>query len=203
MLTTKHLAEMQYIGRKTRTADPQPIYKPAAVIDYTNKMGGVDLSDQLMNYYHFLRRTNKWWRKLWVHLLNMVIMNAYVLNKAYGTSKINHNAYRILIAQHLLGVDSFDSPLDLHVPGPSHGHYPQRLAKSVNTDKVKTRRCVHCKATTNQKIRATTMQCSACQFALCIYPCFGQFHQNLFSLRQQGNAEPNNDQDNAEPINDQ
>jgi hypothetical protein len=25
----------------------------------------------------------------------------------------------------------------------------------------------------------------------------------LFSLRQQGNAEPNNDQDNAEPINDQ
>ena len=62
-------------------------YKPCAVVDYCHEMGGVDLTDQLLEYYHFLRRSCKWWRKLWVHLSNMVILNAFLLNKNFGLQK--------------------------------------------------------------------------------------------------------------------
>ena len=67
-------------GKMSRS-DGMPLYKPTCIVDYTRWMGGVDVADQLMNYYHFLRRTIKWWRKLWVHMLNMIIMNAFLLNR--------------------------------------------------------------------------------------------------------------------------
>ena len=47
-------------------------------------MGGVDLSDQLLNYYSFLRKSMKWSGKLLIHLFNLLIFNAYILNKHYG-----------------------------------------------------------------------------------------------------------------------
>ena len=103
ILSTIHTAMEGYSGRHERDEDRTPIYKPKAVLDYIKQMGGVDLSDQLMNYYHFLRRSNKWWRKLWVHIFNMALLNAYVLNKTYGIRKqLTHHEYRYLLALTLL-----------------------------------------------------------------------------------------------------
>ena len=104
ILSTIHTAMEGYSGRHERDEDRTPIYKPKAVLDYIKQMGGVDLSDQLMNYYHFLRRSNKWWRKLWVHIFNMALLNAYILNKTYGIRKqLTHHEYRYLLALTLLG----------------------------------------------------------------------------------------------------
>ena len=67
MISTMHCAVEVHTGkREYRTG--LPIYKPKVIVDYTNKMGGVDVSDQLMGYYNFLRKSIKWWRKLWVHV---------------------------------------------------------------------------------------------------------------------------------------
>ena len=60
MMSTIHTAMEMFTG-KSRHEGNEPIYKPVAIIEYTKLMGGVDLSDQLMNYYHFLRRGCKWW----------------------------------------------------------------------------------------------------------------------------------------------
>ena len=58
MMTTLHNAVETFTGRLERGTG-NPIYKPAAIVEYTKQMGGVDLSDQLMNYYNFLRRSCK------------------------------------------------------------------------------------------------------------------------------------------------
>ncbi len=42
-------------------------------------MGGVDKSDQLLSYYGFSHRTVKWWRRVFFHLFDMAIVNAYIL----------------------------------------------------------------------------------------------------------------------------
>ena len=78
-------------------------------------MGGVDLSDQLLNYYSFLRKSTKWSRKLLIHQLNLLILNAYILNKNYGCEKLTHDEYRDRIVKYLLGegLKNYKIPLPL------------------------------------------------------------------------------------------
>ena len=88
---------------------------PEAVYYYCGRMGGVDLSDQLLNYYSFLRKSTKWSRKLLIHQLNLQILNAYILNKNYGCKKLTHDEYRDRIVKYLLGegLKNYKIPLPL------------------------------------------------------------------------------------------
>ena len=78
------------------------IEKPEAVYYYCSRMGGVDLSDQLLNYFSFLRKSTKWLRKLLIHLFNLVILNAHILNKYYGYMKLTQDEYRGYIVKYLV-----------------------------------------------------------------------------------------------------
>ena len=53
----------------------------SAVKQYNTFMGGVDMSDQLMNYHRILRQTKKYWKTLFYHLLEISVSNAAMLNK--------------------------------------------------------------------------------------------------------------------------
>ena len=59
-------------------------------------MGGVDLSDQLGQYYTLIRRTIKWWKKLFFHLPNLLVVNAYVICNKYGP-KMTHFQLRLAV----------------------------------------------------------------------------------------------------------
>ena len=65
MLTTIHEAVLVETGKMDMLGNK--VEKPEAVYYYCGRMGGVDLSDQLLNYYSFL--------------FNLVILNAYILNR--------------------------------------------------------------------------------------------------------------------------
>ena len=47
-------------------------------------MSGVDLTDQFLQYYSFLHKSVKWLKKFFVHCLNMVILNAHILQEIFG-----------------------------------------------------------------------------------------------------------------------
>ena len=85
MLSTIHDTKM--IKRNNPDFEGRQVVKPKCVVDYCHFMGGVDLVDQVMNYYSFLRRTGKWWRKLFIHLFNIINLNLYVLFCKYGNKK--------------------------------------------------------------------------------------------------------------------
>ena len=156
MISTIHKAVERFTGKCDRTTGEQ-IFKPEAILDYTKKMGGVDLSDQLMNYYHFLRRGQKWWRKLCIHLFNMVLSNAHVLNKNFGIhNKLSHHEYRYTIAAALLDFTEIDNPIGPAAPttGCRQGHWPERLEKSTKTNKTKTRKCKYCFVSAKQAARS-------------------------------------------------
>ncbi len=146
ILSTMHAALQIPTGKKCRSTG-NPIYKPSAIVDYTNKMGGVDLCDQLMGYYHFLWPTVKWWWKLWVHELNMLIMNAYILHQKFGNGKMSHSAFWEKIAHFLIETSQNENTelhREIHIANQEHfevarlhgkhfwSQFPKRTAKEVS-----------------------------------------------------------------------
>ena len=52
------------------------VQQPDVIKDYNNDMAGVDKSDQLINKYNMLRKTNKWWKTLFFHFVNIARVNS-------------------------------------------------------------------------------------------------------------------------------
>ena len=78
------------------------VTKPQPVFLYNRYMSGIDLTDQFLQYYSFLCKCVKWSKKVFVHCLNMVILNAHILHKKYSDSKKMHWQLRIKPVKHML-----------------------------------------------------------------------------------------------------
>lgn len=65
LLTTKHKVSKDHIvDVPSKIPNAPMIPKPEAVAEYTKRMGGVDRADHFISNYQFMRRTKKWYRKL-------------------------------------------------------------------------------------------------------------------------------------------
>ena len=84
MLSSFQEAKLAITDKTDRNSEP--VWKPAMNIAYCKNMGGVDLNDQICQYYDIICKSVKWWKKINFHLLNMVIVNAYVLYRKYGNA---------------------------------------------------------------------------------------------------------------------
>ena len=72
--------------------------KPTVVADYNQFMLGVDKLDPLMAYHSFLHKSVKWWRKIFFWLLEVMVINSYIIYKELarrrGERPITHLAFR-------------------------------------------------------------------------------------------------------------
>ena len=83
MMTTFHLAnECDQVSRRTKVNGVfrrVEVQRPIAISDYNSGMCVVDRSDQLLGKYNALRKTNKWWKTLFFHLIDIARVNSYIL----------------------------------------------------------------------------------------------------------------------------
>ena len=104
MLTTYHDANVQTVSRTSRCGTVT-FEKQICIIDYTSKRKAVDRRDHLCTSYNFTKKTLKWWRKMFFWLLEVAIVNCYVLCNAVrvknGSKK--HLLYRKLLINELVG----------------------------------------------------------------------------------------------------
>lgn len=49
------------------------------VVDYNKFMGGVDIADRLRTVYGIDRRCKMWWHRLFWGLLEITVINSYVI----------------------------------------------------------------------------------------------------------------------------
>ena len=54
------------------------------VMDYNHHMGYVDKGDRMADSYSISRRTFKWTKKLFFHLLDLAILKSYILHSSCG-----------------------------------------------------------------------------------------------------------------------
>ena len=119
MLTTVHDDSVVTKQRRTRAAQGgvEEVHKPLVVERYNEFMGGVDMGDQLLSYYGFSHRTLKWWRRAFIHLIEVAIVNAYImyLTTPCEGRRLTHKELRIQLAKELL-MDTVDG--ESHCCGP-------------------------------------------------------------------------------------
>lgn len=126
-------------------------WKPVSVVSYTNDMGAVDLADQMLTTYPTKRKQRKiWYKKQFCHLLNQMILNAYILyGKENPGSKVNHLQFRIKLVERILE-EHYKPGLIPRKGRPSHDAAPLRLIgrhfpKLILANELKKRPSKRCK----------------------------------------------------------
>ena len=181
MLSTMNDNGFGDTGKVNRTTQER-ILKPNCVMDYNLHMGGVDLCDSVLHAYPCMRKCVKWYKKVFFHMLDIVMYNSCVVYKKLGKC-LPLLPFRIQVIRTLFetnhvararatgGRPSFENPLRL-----TERHFPSFIPA---TDKKQnpTRMCRVCSH--NGRQRESRYECADCEVALCVDPCFRKFHSML------------------------
>ena len=154
--------------------------KPTIVADYNRHMGYVERADRMANSYTASRRTWKWTKKLFFHLLDLAILNSYFLLSSCGGKKISHRDFRLTLIREMLALAGHEPqpsmPLGRPAPASSNiGRLDTRHGKHWPGRNPTKRRCRVCSA---RGITRTVMfKCIECDVALCVdRNCFADYH---------------------------
>ena len=156
--------------------------KPHIVDEYNKSMNGVDKADQYTVYYSFIRRSRKWWRKLFFWLFEVTLVNSY---KTMVSNPSTHLHFRqsvvdSLVSRHLATAPPRPRPgrprkrrhsteanverFNVHL-----GHFPRRGEQ---------RECVVCSDAKHGARKRTSFFCKGCPSnpSLCPDGCFEAYH---------------------------
>ncbi|KAJ8927974.1 hypothetical protein NQ314_019500 [Rhamnusium bicolor] len=179
MLSTIHTDEMIVCGKTLQGEDKR---KPLCILNYNENMGAIDKTDMLLSSTESVRKTIRWYKKVFFHLLDLSILNAHVIYKMKTGENIPLLQFQIkLIKEIVEKYQKFkprasssknigqDAPMRLVAR-----HFPSHVEKNEKKNKLMAKRCVVCR---KHKIRKeTTYKCAQCNVPLCIFKCFEKYH---------------------------
>lgn len=176
MLSTIHVPDMIPTNKIDHTTN-KPIAKPICIKDYNENMGLVDKSDMQISFSECIRKTIKWYKKLFFHLLDLSMLNVYILYKETKHVTVEFTDFRLEVIRQIFekygtqrntrrGRPSADKPLRL-----AARHFPSQTGG-------RSRRCIVCSTTSKRpkKCSRTKYECSDCNVGLCIANCFREYH---------------------------
>lgn len=76
--------------------------KPSCIADYNSNMGAVDRIDMILSTLNSLRKTIKWYKKLFFHLLHLTIYNAYILYQKSTALKQKFSEFHLALIRDIL-----------------------------------------------------------------------------------------------------
>ena len=161
MLSTLSQADVTHTAqRKQRDGSRLTVQCTDAVVLYNKNMGGVDLGDQLRQYYRVRTRCTKYYKYIFWFLFDVAITNSYILSLFAPTSmplsQQRLKAYRLKLADQLVG--TYNSRKRLGRPPTTSAHPPpslpsthdppppqaSRTALHLPSNHHERRRCVYC-----------------------------------------------------------
>lgn len=154
---------------------------PTPIMAYNKHMGGVDLSDQLIQYYSTHRKTARWYRTIIMHFLDIASTNAFILHREISMAKkvqpMTHKDFMVELVCQLCDVDKSGT-------SQSRGtqHVPVPIVKQTDASQKATKgrlKCERC-LLVDHKRSDTPWKCQACKVPLCLVPdrnCFFDWHR--------------------------
>lgn len=181
------------VRRTQKDGSRQDVSCPLAICQYTQRMGGVDRFDQKRCYFSVSRRSFKWWIRIFYFLVDSALVNAHIMfNSIHPDDKMNQFDFRTTLCRQLMSnfssrtrkssIEGASYVRRRSDHGSTHAKSPgvpddvrlQSVGKHWPHQMKAFRRCRVCSSQTNN--RRSRIVCSACNVALCIDPCFEQFH---------------------------
>ncbi|KAK7504155.1 hypothetical protein BaRGS_00004459 [Batillaria attramentaria] len=159
--------------------------KPRCVVNYIQHMAGVDNSDQLISYLPMHRKTLKWWKKPFFHLLTLTTIQTLILT----------NKHREIRNRKKLSLEDVNAAAGRRQPearleGGLKCHYASPVPESTTHTRKAYSNCKVCydklkkmPDMTRQELRKrrkiTSFWCGKCEVALCVHPCFELYHSKM------------------------
>nr|XP_046473271.1 piggyBac transposable element-derived protein 4-like [Neodiprion pinetum] len=183
MLSTFHTSEFISTGKRNYRTQ-EIVYKPKCIVDYNLSMGAVDKCDMVISSIKSIRKSIKWYKKYFFHLLDIAVWNSYCLYKYKTEKDISIAAFHLELVRQIFrkyhkndvrhsGPKSADKyPLRL-----TGRHFPAIYTNEKTKRKSALRKCVVC--IKNGVQRQSHYQCKTCDVGLCVYPCFQTYHTKL------------------------
>ena len=156
--------------------DRKRAVKPQMVARYNRHMGYVDISDLMANSYSMCRRNFKWTTKLFFHLLDLTLLNNWILLSSCG-AKCTHQDFGLLLVRNLIE----EAGRSQDHPHPQfHWKAKCSCSKFYETGQPPQPAMVsklHCRVCSVRGQRRDTMyKCTKCNVGLCVVPCFTDYH---------------------------
>ena len=186
------------VRRKNLDGSSTDVPCPPLLPDYQQYMRGVDRGDQLIGCYNVGRRSKKWWKRVFAHLIECALLNAYILERYANPSlyspssrvKRDFLGFRIDVANQLIG--SFHFRQRAGRPPSSEHRTEQRLNRQLDhwpIQETSKRECVVCSTkrakqhlTRSQLWHESRFKCCYCNVHLCISTdrdCFKSYHTKV------------------------
>lgn len=182
MLSTLHKPVM-VPTRKVDFVTKQQKIKPLCVKEYNENRGLVDKSDMQISFSECIRRSRKWYKKFFFHLVDLTIYNAYVLYKLKKNVNLRLATYQLEVIREIIGKYGSQVRTSIGRP-PSESpfrltarHFPSRI-ESTETQLNPRRKCYVCANTVRRarSRRDTSYECIECDVGLCLMDCFKDYH---------------------------
>ena len=126
---------------------------PMSIQQYNRFMGGVDKSDQYLSYHNVNRKTDKYWKTPFFHLVDIALTNSFLLynwlRMQAGLKRVSENTFRDTIVQQAIdkypmtqAVVTSTLPSSFRI---QHGSKPTALhARCVVCQQLSSRLCLDC-----------------------------------------------------------
>ena len=178
MLDTSSRAELHSIQRVRRGGAVEQVPKPGSVMEYNRLMGAIDNSDAIIESCSATRKSNHWCTKLGIHLLQKLLLNAFLVHRdmfhQHGKNFTDFQkfAVKMLIEESGRGRQRITAIRSRSVTA----HVPSKIPPRPNRPRP-SKRCRECGYSEGRR-KETRYECLGCHEvpALCI-DCFPIWHQ--------------------------
>lgn len=161
----------------SRNKRGQERVKPLPIIHYNAEMSGVDRHDQLMSYYPCEHKALRWYKKVFVHIIQMSLINSFKLyRKDHPQSKSSLYDFRLEVIDMLLPEKVPSSPKRPKQRRSDIIHVLSKIVKKDSKNQTVRKRCKQC--TKEKRYTRTVFFCAQCpdEPGLCALACFDKWH---------------------------
>lgn len=100
MLTSQFEDKMIDTGKRDRHGNQ--VVKPLSVLKYNESMGAIDKTDMLLSSIECVRKTIKWYKKLFFHMIDLSLLNAYSVFKTVTGKHLSLASFHLQLIRQIL-----------------------------------------------------------------------------------------------------